>query len=231
MATISRAKVVEINPISNDVREYILKPEKYNYFDPGTFLQLTLENLVDGNRWPESRNFSIASSENTENTIRLIIKKIGNYTARIFNELNVGSFCFIKYSFGDFLLPFYDSENKIICIAGGTGIAPILSFAEYLNKIGQKDRLVVFYSSRKYDSLIKFDLLVKAVIQENLNIYLSREKNEKFKFGRINTNDVIKKSDDISKDHFYICGGEDFTNTFKVNLKKAGAENIYSDEW
>lgn len=83
MATISKATVITIREYGADVREYILKPEKYNFFDAGTFLQLALEE-PQNNRWPESRNFSLASSFNEDKTIRLVIRRIGKFTARIF---------------------------------------------------------------------------------------------------------------------------------------------------
>ncbi len=230
MATISKAEVVSIIEHGTDVREYIFKLEKNNYFDPGTFLQLTLETNI-GNRWPESRNFSIASAPNKEGLLRLIIGRVGVYTARIFNELTVGKTCTFKYSFGDFLIPSFDSKGDIICIAGGTGIAPFLSFAEYLNSVGQSSRMKLFYSTKNSSELIGIDLFKKLLPAENLHFHLTREQKDGFKNGRITIEDIVSQKFNYSASHFYICGGESFTKGFKEELSKLGAEAIYTDEW
>lgn len=230
MATISKAIVNSIKQYGDDVREYIITPEKYNFFDPGSFLQLSLEE-PKGNRWPESRNFSIASFLNEDKTIRLIIRKVGYYTSRIFAELTVGSVCYVKYSFGDFLLPFSDKVNPIVCIAGGTGVAPFFSFAEYLKAQGHIDQMKLHYSSKNREELIGEKELQSLFRENNLNIHLTREIIPSYKFGRITLDDVLKNIENVQTAHFYICGGEEFTNTFKKELSVAGAENIYTDEW
>lgn len=230
MATISKAEVVSIIEHGVDVREFIFKLEKNNYFDPGTFLQLTLETNI-GNRWPESRNFSIASAPNKEGLMRLIIGRVGVYTTRIFNELTVGKICTFKYSFGDFLIPSFDSKGVIICIAGGTGIAPFLSFAEYLQGVGQSSRMKLFYSAKNSSELIGVDSLKQLLPAENLHFHLTREQKDGFKNGRITIEDIVKHNFDFGTSHFYICGGESFTKGFKEELSKHGAEAIYTDEW
>ena len=156
MSTISKAKVLSIREYGSDVREYIFQLEKNHYFEAGSFLLLTLEKKEDYSRWPsESRNFSIASQYNEEGTLKLIIRKVGYYTGRIFDELKVGSECVVKYAFGDFLLPFFDKSAKICCIAGGTGIAPILGFCEQLKKEKRENNLHVYYSFKNEDELIQ----------------------------------------------------------------------------
>ena len=107
MGTISKATVLSIKEHGKEIREYSLKLEKNHYFEPGSFLQLALEEKEDYTRWPDSRNFSIASAFNEQGKVKLIIRKVGEYTTRIFTELTVGGHCTVKYAFGDFLLPFF----------------------------------------------------------------------------------------------------------------------------
>jgi len=146
MGTISKATVLSVKEHGSDIREYTLQLEKNHYFEAGSFLQLTLEQKEDYTRWPESRNFSIASAFRADGTLKLIIGKVGAYTTRIFNELTVGDVCTVKYAFGDFMLPFFDKKADICCIAGGTGVAPILSFCEQMVRENSINRLHVFYS-------------------------------------------------------------------------------------
>jgi len=230
MATISKATVIKIKEYGTDVREYILKPEKYNFFDAGTFLQLALEE-PQNNRWPESRNFSLASNFSDDKTIRLVIRRIGSFTSRIFEELKVGAHCYLKYSFGDFLLPFYDSLNPIVCIAGGTGVAPFISFAGQLSKDEQIDRMHLYYSAKTQEELVCFEELSKLLPKQNCNISLTREDNPNFEKGRISLDKIKSEIPNIEEAHFYICGGEEFTAHFKNGLIAEGAKIIYTDEW
>lgn len=232
MATISKATVCDIKEYGSDVREYTLKLDKNNYFEAGTFLLLTLEEREDYTRWPaESRNFSIASAYNKDGLIRLIIRKVGAYTTKIFEKLKVDSTCVVKYAFGDFLLPFYDKKNPICCIAGGTGIAPILSFCEELSQAGQNDRLHVFYSFKNKEERLRTDILENTISKEKLHLYATRENIDAVACRRIETNDIINSGLPIRDTHFYICGSELFTSYFKQALLAAGAQNIYTDEW
>lgn len=231
MGTISKATVLSIKEHGNEIREYTLQLEKNHYFEAGSFLQLTLEVKEDYTRWPESRNFSIASAFNENGTVKLIIRRVGTYTTRIFNELTEGNRCTVKYAFGDFLLPFFDKQASVCCIAGGTGIAPILSFAEQLQKQGQQNRLQVFYSFKNKEEQPGLDVLKSIVPDTNLHLFCTREKIESISNRRINWSDILNYGFDFQTAHFYICGGEEFTKYFRENLKSVQAENVYTDEW
>jgi len=231
MGTISKATVLSIIEHGTDIREYTLKLEKNHYFECGSFLQLTLEEKEDYTRWPDSRNFSIASAFREDGTIKLIIQKVGVYTNRIFNELKVGDTCTVKYAFGDFLLPFFDKDSSICCIAGGTGIAPILSFCEQLKKESKSERIHVFYSFKNEEEKQGIEILKSIVPKDQLHLFCTRQEISELPKRRITWNDIETSKIDLLQSHFYICGGESFTSYFATNLKIGGVDNIYTDEW
>ena len=231
MGTISKATVLSIEEHGPEIREYTLRLEKNHYFEAGSFLQLTLEKKEDYTRWPESRNFSIASAYNEQGTLKLIIRKVGAYTTRIFNELAVGSLCTVKYAFGDFLLPFFDKQATICCIAGGTGIAPILSFCEQLKKEGKTELLHVFYSFKNKEEQPGMEVLASIIPKGQLHLFSTREELDHITNRRIDWNDIQNSGVNLQKSHFYICGGEAFTRDFVESLKSVDAENVYTDEW
>ena len=231
MGTISKATVLSIKEHGSDIKEYSLRLEKNHYFEAGSFLQLTLENKEDYTRWPDSRNFSIASAYNEDGTIKLIIRKVGKYTARIFDELRIGNSCTVKYAFGDFLLPFFDKNAPICCIAGGTGIAPILSFSEQLKRESQLDQLHVYYSFKNEEEQQGVEILKLLVPRNQLHLFCTRQLIDDIPNRRINFSDILASGLDLVQSHFYICGTELFTSYFAKNLTTAGAENIYTDEW
>lgn len=231
MGTISKATVLTIKEHGSDIREYSLQLDINHYFEAGSFLQLTLEDREDYTRWPDSRNFSIASAYNQDGIIKLIIRKVGYYTSRIFEELQEGSRCTVKYAFGDFLLPFFDKKAPICCIAGGTGIAPILSFCEQLKKENQNERIHIYYSFKNKEEQPGHELLNKIVPSTNINLFCTRQEIKGIPNRRISWEDIQTSSLNKKETHFYICGGEEFTSYFVKHLTEAGAENIYTDEW
>ena len=231
MNIVSRAKVISIKEYSEDLREYILELDNYKRYDVGTFLQLTLEDVTASDYWPESRTFSIASRYNKENkTIKLIIRKIGKYTEKIFSELLVGAFCTVKYAFGDMMLPQFDSINNIVCIAAGSGIAPFLSFIEELENKSQISRFELFYTVRKRNDFISYDYIKKTVEEEKLHLFVTDKNNDLDNSRLLNVNDIIN-GENYKDKHYYICGSKEFISFFKKELLDIGVKKIYLDEW
>lgn len=231
MSVVSKAKVIRLISYGDDVREFILELEDNEPFEAGQFLQLTLEEVTASQLWPESRTFSMASYTNPEKTIRHIIKREGNYTNRIFNELKIGSICYVKYAYGNFLLPVFDFEESIHCIAGGTGVAPFISFIEFLEKEGGIERLHLYYSARFNKEFVNLENLSQKVVKNNLNLYCTRETSDFAYNGHIKIENILANVKTIKEEHFYICGSLDFIKFFKQKLIENGAENIYTDEW
>ena len=231
MSIFSRATVVSIKDYGNDIKEFTLKLDNYKWFEAGTFLQLTLKNVTASERWPDSRPFSIASYYNENKTMRLIIRKVGKYTTKIFEQLVVGATCTVKYAFGEFILPMFDRENEIICIAGGTGISPFLSFIECLEREGGIDRIKLFYSVRTQKDYIKLNYIKNAINKDNLFLYCTGENVDYAKNGRIKIEEILENVKDKEKADFYICGSNEFIADFKRELKENDIERINTDEW
>ncbi|MGL1887873.1 MAG: FAD-dependent oxidoreductase [Reichenbachiella sp.] len=231
MSVVSTAIVKDIIVYSDSVREYLLDVEEYDSYEPGQFLQLTLDKVDASGNWPESRTFSIASYSTDDKTIRIIIKKAGNYTEKIFSEFSIGTECTIKYAYGDFMLPMFDEEEAIHCIAGGTGIAPFLCFMEYLKNEGQIDRLYIYYSIRKETEMAHYEDMLHILPKGHLSVFCTREKTDRGSNRRMELNDVVQNVKNIQEEHFYICGSSELIKKFKVDLESQGADNIYLDEW
>ena len=231
MSVVSRAEVVEVKIYKDDVREFILSVDHYDNFEAGQFLQLTLDKVTASTNWPESRTFSIASYLNDDKKIRLLIKRNGKFTNRIFEELEVGKECYIKYAYGDFLLPLFDQEEKIHCIAGGTGVAPFLSFIECLSKEGGLERLFLYYSVRHQSEFVNLSNIRLKLPATNFFPFCTRENSVIAQNRHIKIEDIMVNVNGIKDEHFYICGSKDFISYFKTELENRGVCNIYLDEW
>lgn len=231
MQTIVKARIDEINSITEDVFEFKITPEKYRRFETGQFLQLSMALVTASDIWPDSRPFSIASAWNKqEKSMRLIIKRNGSFTSKMFSELEVGSECTIKYSFGDMVFPISEPERKIIMIAGGTGVAPFLGFAEEV-KQHNLETAKLFYSVRTAEEFIDIDKLGSNLGQDNLKLFCTREETAFSDNRRVELEDILAEVDDINQTNFYICGSQVFINHFKSELEAKGATRVFIDEW
>ncbi|MBI3253243.1 MAG: ferredoxin--NADP reductase [Nitrosopumilales archaeon] len=63
-------------------------------------------------------------------------------------------------------------ERRIVCIAGGTGIAPFVSFARHLNVVGDKREIVVLHGSSYVDELSYKGLFREKITKENTMFYI-----------------------------------------------------------
>lgn len=231
MATIAKAQVINISNHGEDVKRFDFRVDKLNDFEAGQFLQLTLEDFNGSGNWPESRTFSIASYINKDNKITLIIKKVGVYTTKIFNELKIGSFCTLKYAYGDFLLPMFDEDARVHCIAGGTGIAPFISFFHQRHYERNTENMYLYYSVRENHNFVALDEIKECLPKDNIYLYCSQEKVKDLKNSRIDFQDIKKNIQNIEEDYFYICGSNELIKNYTTLLRNYGVINIITEDW
>ncbi|MCP4179758.1 MAG: FAD-dependent oxidoreductase [bacterium] len=232
MITVTKATVKNIIEHKNDLKEYILESEKYRRYQPGMFLQLTLETVTASDIWPESRTFSICNAYNKSNKeFKLIIRNMGKYTNEIFTRLKIGSTCSIKYAFGDLLLPADSTDKSIICIAGGSGIAPFLSFIEDSEQKNAINDFYLFYSAKTIKELLHLEQIKNSLKSNQLYTHITQEKTDKHINRRIDIDDILSSVPNNLEPYFYICGPPDFISHFKTCLSYKGFNNIHTDEW
>jgi len=233
MAVTTEAKVEKINYISDNIREYVLIPEKYKRFEPGQFLQLAFGTVENYEIWPDSRAFSIASCYDKNNgKINIIIKKEKEFTSKIFDELKVESIVTIRYPFGDFLVG--QGNKQKVFIAAGTGITPFLSyFGSEDFKIFDKD-IYLYYTAKNKVGLNHFDEMQYLSSKHknfHANYYLTKEVNignSEFHFNRIQIENIVV---DFINTDFYISGPKDFIRDLTIKIKQKGIVKVYSEEW
>jgi NAD(P)H-flavin reductase len=102
MVLTSKCTVKKIREIDERLKLITFKIEKYIPWEPGMFLQLSLDKYDPSKPWPESRAFSFASYG--EDEAKILVRKEGEFTTRLFNELKENNEFYIRYSFGEFIL-------------------------------------------------------------------------------------------------------------------------------
>ncbi|MGC8928829.1 MAG: ferredoxin--NADP reductase [Myxococcota bacterium] len=222
---------------SDSVSSVFLVPDKkIPKFLPGQFLHFTLDEYDPSTGfWPESRVFSIASAP-VENRIRITYSVKGRFTKRMYDEIKINNYYWIKMPYGHFNI---NSDENIVLIAGGTGITPFISF---LKSCTDKSNLNVslFYGIRKRSLFIFEDEILKArgnLPQMKMSLYCEDEEffltdELKVKKGLINREEIISTISN-SNPTIYMSGPKEMIDSFKGYLIHNGIleERIRLDEW
>ncbi len=225
MNHVTQARVVQVIEHSKDIREYVLEIEIERKYNPGSFVQLTLDLVTASDIWPDSRTFSIASYE--KGVMKFIIKNVGSYTSKLFDGLIIGNKCTIKYPFGELFNKNLTSEKHLF-IAGGVGITPYLSLIKYYELNNLLDNISLFYSAKYFRDLLHYESL-KGMLSENIEVFITREKCSNCHNRRINLEDINRIADEET--NIYICGSKKFNKDYKEILMKNGYSKIFMDEW
>ena len=142
-------KVTDHRLVAEDVLLLRLAPEDGSRPDylAGQYLDFLLD---DGRR----RAFSIANAPETGEDIELHVRAVpgGGYTEFLFTDVSVGSRLRAELPMGTFFLR-DRSPRPIICVAGGTGFAPIKAIVEHFIAVGDGRELQLYWGARNQADL------------------------------------------------------------------------------
>ncbi len=137
-------------------------------YKAGQFITIGLPNPVEGNKIVR-RAYSIASHPENRKYIELVIRWVrkpipGRLTTQLFNAKVGGEISWIKptgsaLSINEKLPDGSKDTRRIVCIGGGTGLAPFVSFAQHLHAVKDKREIVVLHGASYVDELSYKELL------------------------------------------------------------------------
>ncbi len=161
-----QVKVVRVVRETNDaVSIYLAEADGSALaFKPGQFLSVDVE--VDGERL--RRAYSLASACLPDVPVHITVKRIEN--GRVSNQLNdtirEGDELAVLGPSGNFTVePRPLNQRRLVMVAGGSGITPIMSILETVLRVENGSRVTLIYGNRGWDDVIFRDRL-EALRQE-----------------------------------------------------------------
>ena len=137
-------------------------------YKAGQFITLGLANPADNGKIVR-RAYSIASHPENRDYIELVIRWVrkplpGRLTTQIFNAKEGDEILWLKPTGRALLIneEFTNGEKdnrRIICVGGGTGLAPFVSFAQHFHDTNDKREIIVLHGASYVDELSYKDLL------------------------------------------------------------------------
>jgi len=154
--------------------------------------------------------------------LRFTIKASGDFTSKI-EKLKTGTRVWIDGPFGVFTLNKL-VNNKIVFIAGGIGITPILSM---IKSIPNTQNAVLLCSNKSEADINFWHEISKSQIESHyFNTSLGVN-------NRINVEKIIEICPDYKDRDFYLCGPVQMTTKLVKDLKKVGvtSEQIHFEKF
>lgn len=169
MVTDNKAIISFIQVLKEDLSIFRLEPVDIALPDykAGQFITIGLENPAENNKIVR-RAYSIASNPENRKYIELYIRWVrkplpGRLTTMLFSSKSGDEINWLKptgaFTINEKLANGEKDERRIICIGGGTGLAPFVSYAKHLYEIGDKREIVVLHGASYVDELSYKDIL------------------------------------------------------------------------
>ncbi len=151
------ADVYRVGKVADDVYTLLLRfPAGIRArFRAGQYLRVA---MPDG----DTRNFSMANAPRESDGVQLHIRRIpgGQFSEGVLARLNKGDKLDIEIPYGEFYLR-TEFEKPVVCLATGTGFAPIKSIIEDLIARGNTRRVRLYWGGRRRQDLYLLEIAEK----------------------------------------------------------------------
>jgi NAD(P)H-flavin reductase/hemoglobin-like flavoprotein len=150
------AEVIDHERRTPDIAVITLQPGQRMPYLPGQYVN------VQTARWPRVwRTFSIANAPREDNTVRLHVRAVsgGWVSTALVEHTRIGDTLMLGPPVGT-MTP-VDSGRDILCVAGGTGLAPIKAIVEHVIASGRRPNVHLLYGVRHSRELYDLPDLVR----------------------------------------------------------------------
>ncbi|MDE0904672.1 MAG: FHA domain-containing protein [Planctomycetota bacterium] len=219
-------RVADIIDESHDAKTFRLvgKEDVLFSYKPGQFITLSVE--IEGKT--VKRSYSLSSSPSRPHTMELTIKRVpgGLVSNWMADNVCLGDEFTVRGPAGKFSCFNYPSR-KIMCIAGGSGITPIMSMLRWIVDTTADVEVTLLYSGRSpHDFIFRKELETISARHSGLRVVftVTSKWNGTESWtgltGRINKDMIKLVAPDILDRHVFLCGPKPFSDAISNELKE-----------
>lgn len=226
------AKLVDVKPITHNILAFTFSVEVPSSFLAGQYALLEIPGVGE-------RAYSMSNLENPERLLEFFIKRVpgGKVTEFLFDQDNTVP---IKLSLdGPYgIAHVRDGNRDRICIAGGSGLAPMISIARHHIIEDSKETLIFIFGGQKKEDILteeEFRLLVgddKGVI-EYIACVSDDEPGINQSKGYLHEVLIDEVGDELDSFDIYCAGPPAMTNALEMLLNSVSfpASQLYFDRF
>ena len=172
MVVDNKATITYVQLLKEDLGIFRIVPNDGQVpdFQAGQFITIGMPNPTENNKIVR-RAYSISSHPENSKYIELVIRWVrkpipGRLTTQLFNAKAGDEVSWIKptgaaLSINEKLPDGSKDERRIVCVGGGTGLAPFVSFAQHLHDVNDKREIIVLHGASYVDELSYRELLTE----------------------------------------------------------------------
>ncbi len=226
-ARIVKATVAAVEDLTHDIKRLVLRPAKPVAFSPGQYVQLQFT--------PKHvRPYSMAGLTGDgrfEFHVRLVPD--GRVTGYIAHALKVGDSVKVSGPLGSAYLR-RKHEGPMLCVAGGTGLAPILSILRGAVAQGMTNPVHLYFgvrSPRDVYGMPWLDQLKREHPGLNVHVVVTSGGNSSTQRCGLVTHAIEQDHGDLNGWRAYLCGSPPMVEAATVVARRKGiaAEHIHAD--
>ena len=200
--------VKKVIPETQDVWTLVLKPNGHTGIDFNA-AQVAWININTSPFTLHRNPFSISGSAHTKKELRFTIKALGDFSSSIGN-LNGGETVYVDGPYGNFSLEDEKTTHGLVLLAGGIGIAPIMSILRTLADQKDERPLHLFYGNYDERNIVFKDEIEDLKTKLDLQIiHVLEQPSAKLncEHGFITQNVMERYLPEHTSDlHFFLCG-------------------------
>ncbi|MFZ2190040.1 MAG: ferredoxin reductase family protein [Candidatus Magasanikiibacteriota bacterium] len=185
-------QVVSIYITGKDLEKYKIKAG-----------QFCILRFFDKKNWWQAHPFSISAVPDGK-YLRFTIKNLGDFSSEI-GEVAIGTKVFLDGPNGIFTAD-RAKHDKVLAIAGGVGITPVISLVEEAGRLG-KDIILLYGEREQKDIIFRQELDdLSQVHKIKVHYILTGDNNYSGEKGRIDKEKILRLVPDIKDRDIYMCG-------------------------
>ena len=190
-----------------------------------------------GQRRPYSIACSPERAAETQRLELLIAVGVGSDPGPNLADLSPGTLVDIEGPVGAFTLPDVARDRRVLCVAGGTGIAPLRSMVDHLLRRVAAPRISLLYSARRGNEFAFIDELQQhaAIGRLELHQTVTRDPSTSWsgRRGRIGRSHFTAVLHQPAETLCFVCGPEPLVNESVSTLKALGVpdDQVRTEQW
>lgn len=213
-------QVVEVRKERGNSWTLALEPNGHEglSFKPGQFAWLTLRHSP----WHiKEHPFSFSSSAADQGRLEFTIKELGDFTHTIKN-IQVGETAYLDGPYGVFSVDQYPNASGFVFIAGGVGVAPIISMLRTLADRHEHRPLWFIYSNNYWQDVIfreELDALKERLDLRLVHVLTEPPPDWSGESGFVSQQLLHKLlPDDVQNYEYFLCGPRTMSETVQQGL-------------
>ncbi len=210
-----RAHVDHVRMESADTVSIYIRGAKLPKCEPGQFIRLR---VLNRGHWWQSHPFSV-STISVNGRMRVTVKMLGEHTQAL-SDVAIGTRVFVSGPYGS-LTAARRRQRRVLLIAGGIGITPLLPLLQTLP--AESAELTLIYRASDVDSVaLKSEVDVVAAERGAEVHYVLGARGSSASDDPLSAVELLSLVPDVAECDVFLCGPEGFVSQVSQSLRSLG---------